>query len=56
MSTKNRWRWILLVSLLVLGSIVGLQLAFFKNGPDNTKKDEKKKDETKKDEKKDEKK
>jgi hypothetical protein len=43
MSTKNRWRWILLVSLLVLGSIVGLQLAFFKNGPDNTKKDEKKK-------------
>jgi len=35
MSTKNRWRWILLASLLLLGSIVGLQLGFFQKKADN---------------------
>jgi len=42
MSTKNRWRWILLASLLLLGSIVGLQLAFFQKSPEKKQDDEKK--------------
>src|SRR5579864_6450871 len=34
MSPRNRWRWILLGSLVLLGSIVGIQLAFFRKSQD----------------------
>src|SRR5712691_3387814 len=42
MSTKIRWRWILLGSLLLLGSGVGFQLAFNQKGRDVNPNGEKK--------------